>query len=294
MNKISVIYNYNQYDIIIDKFKVFAGENIKTKIKIIRTLRSYFQTSKLSDYGAANNFKRIINWNDHYLDKRRFSLYELNQYYELNKDLKLGSQSLMLKYYESIFENIEYLDEINTINTLLENFNYEYIDEFGQFGELKIVNLLNTISSKLLLKLMGLNIQKDDLDANEFDLDYDEIIILQLNLLKEISLKQDKKDFIVLMDIPILTEKIQDKLNINSNNLSILIFPLFIENPIKLNSNDVALCNETFIDLCDEEQLYDLTLNLPYNLSIEELKYQLFLKLDKFIPDKTDFVSYLE
>ncbi len=48
------------------------------------------------------------------------------------------------------------------------------------------------------------------------------------------------------------------------------------------------------IDLCNEEQLYDLSLDLPVNYSVEELRDRMFQKISQFIFDKTDFVSFLE
>ena len=297
MNKLTINDNYNQYDIIIDKFKIFLGSNVKTKIRLIQTIRSYFQTSKLSDYGAANHLNRILSWNEQYLDKRRFFLYELNQYYGLDKDLKLGSQSLILKYYETIFENIQYLDEVNTINTLLECFNNEYINKHGQFDDvtgITLISSLDSINTKFLIKIMGLKLLKDDFNAYEFDLDYDEIILFQLNLLRKISSDQSSKDFIIIMDIPILTEKILESLHFNSANISILIFPFFIENLNHLNYKDIVLCGNTMIDLCNEEQLYDLSLDLQVNYSVEELRDGMFQKISHFIFDKTDFVSFLE
>jgi hypothetical protein len=297
MNKLSIINNYDQYDIVIDKFKIFLGPNIKTKIKIIQTIRSYFQTSKVSDYSAANHTRRLLNWNDQYLDKRRFSLYELNQYYTLDKDLKLGSQSLLLKYYESALENIEYLDEVNTINTLLDCLNNEFITEHGQFdgiSNLKLASSLESISVKLLVKIMGLSLLKEEFNAYEFDLDYDELIILQLNLLKRIALRQRDKDLIIIMDIPILTERITENLKFDSTNIAILIFPFYIEVTQHIDYKDIVLCHNAFTDLCNDEQLYDLSLDLPVNLSIEELRNRIFNKICNFISDKTDFSTYLE
>ena len=204
---------------------------------------------------------------------------------------------MILKYYETIFENIQYLDEVNTINTLLECFNNEYINKHGQFDDvtgITLISSLDSINTKFLIKIMGLKLLKDDFNAYEFDLDYDEIILFQLNLLRKISSDQSSKDFIIIMDIPILTEKILESLHFNSANISILIFPFFIENLNHLNYKDIVLCGNTMIDLCNEEQLYDLSLDLPVNYSVEELRDRMFQKISHFIFDKTDFVSFLE
>ena len=103
---------------------------------------------------------------------------------------------------EILLSQIDYNDTIQSINILLESFALELDSQI-------ITSQFITQTPKSLLKLLMPFYMINDEQANEFDLSYDDIIILQLQMIKYISNDITKYVF-CLIEIPELTHSIYE------------------------------------------------------------------------------------
>ena len=112
-------------------------------------------------------------------------------------------------------EGIEYDDSFNTIKELLYSLiNYEIKERV----EMEIKNLTFTTQSddfnmKSLIKFILPFLFKEELEVNNLDLSYEELIILQLKIINKISHNSNKPIF-VISNIPCITKEILEELNI--------------------------------------------------------------------------------
>lgn len=120
---------------------------------------------------------------------------------------------------------------------------------------------------------------KENDKANEYDLSYNELVILQLKMIDFISRNQINKS-ICLIEIPYLTKEINDYV-IEMNNCFVII--LFYKTDLILNLNDIYLFDNTSLDLNDEEQIYNTFLNKGI-CTLQEAKE----KMKKIIETKLD------
>jgi len=256
-------------------------------------LIGYFDKSSMSEYQSEVQREYKINFNDLSMDKKLWNILEVSHNYDLNTDIKLGSKSLLLKYFEGMLTDIEYSDEVNTINGLLDLladesiisnmlFTNETIDFNVSFQEL---------NSKVLTKMLCIELLKEEYEANFYNLDYNEIIILQLDLIENICRQNKNLKYICLVDVPKVTDEIFKKINfMDLLNLKTII----IANDFENNYFDVTntlLIAEKMIDLYDEETIYDLTMNHKLNISMDEMIDHIIKKLStKFTNITTDLL----
>lgn len=98
---------------------------------------------------------------------------------------------------------------------------------------------------------------KEEDQANEYDLSYDEIILFQLKMIDYISKHQATK-IICLIELPYLSKEINDYL-INMKNCFIVV--MFYKTNSVLNIKDTYIFDDLIVDLNNDEQIYNIYLN---------------------------------
>ncbi len=281
MNKIDIIYNNFNYSFLINKYKIFYGNNFRDKFNILKCFKQYFYKSQYSDYSNEYLNRTNIKIDEKPVDIRNTFFYELSYNYDLTNDCKLSTKSLMLKYLELYLENIEFNDEFTTIKTLLEDFVSLDLKDLIDIQINDNVNMelkLTDINSKTLIKLIEPIILKDSLEINNYDLTYEDIYLIQLKILEKIALKLNKY-LVVVASIPMITDGIAKCIE-SLNNIYLIIFTNNYYNYI--NIENYLLVDFDMLDLLDDEKINDYIMNLPWHTNIDQFKIKIKESLNKY------------
>jgi len=290
VDKLEILFNDENVHFSIGKYKFVIGNPIIT-FEFKKAIIGFFDKNSLSKYqeNELRVYKVLIN--DTIIDKKQWNIFEVSHNYDLNTDLKLGSKSLLLKCFESLLKNIEFKEEVSTLNGLFGiiadeyimskfNFSSELIDLNVAFQEMNLTNLLKLLTVELL---------KEEQQANYYCLDYDEIILLQLDIIDAISSSNPISNYICILDLPIVTNEIYNKIkSIKSENIKYIIISNRYEDNYFTRDNTFILAEEN-LDLFDEETIYEITLNHRINMSIKEMQEYILNNLEKeCVVKKTD------
>lgn len=274
MNKITICKGNNKIDIIIDKYKLIIGNNYLYHDNLFKNIKLFFSNIK-NEYRQEYEKEVSIYVDDKLINRKRSILFNINKNFSLNKDFKMQTDSLVAKYLEIMINKPELVDTINTVNYLLEAF-------CEQINEISIIKTnYDVMTEKKLVKLIEPYVDIEGYKCDEYDLTYEEIIIIQLKLVNEIINNNQKYDYIfIILDIPCLSQKILDAIShlsncflficINSNDL--------IEN---INLKDILLLENKVIDFADEEEVCEIICNNCYKpiylCEVEEYMKEYFI-----------------
>lgn len=257
MKKITICRGNNKSNIIIDKYKLIIGDNYLYHNNLFKNIKLFFSNVK-NEYRQEYEKEVSIYIDDKLVNRKRSILFNIDKNFSFNKDFKMQTDSLVAKYLEIVINKPELIDTINTINYLLETF-------CEQINEISIIKTnYDVMTEKKLTKLIEPYVDIEGYRCDEYDLTYEEIIIIQLNLVKEIINNNQKYDYIfVILEIPRLSRKILDVISclsdcfllicINSNNL--------IDS---ISLSDILLVENKVIDFADEEQVCEIICNNCY------------------------------
>lgn len=188
----------NNNTLLIDKYKFLFGFDIEIKFNIRNSLKKYFEKESKLDYDIENNINNIIKINERIIDTKQYNYIELHNLYDIKEDLKLGTKSLLQKYYELYLEQIEYNELFITINNLLKSLDIE-IDLNLVYNDIAIYGQVTDITKKTLIKMIEVSLVKKELDISSYSLSYSDTILIQLELIKKIAKLDHNKEYIVLI-----------------------------------------------------------------------------------------------
>lgn len=290
MEKITLKYENESLDIIINKSKYIIGDNYKLKFDYIQAIRNHFNKTSQTEYNEQFQNRRCVYIDDKVADVRKWNLIEINSFFDLNSDIKLGTKSVLLKYYESMLKDIEYSDLVTTINGLLNDLNETFINNDNEFENLDIAlnNNIQLINTKSILKMLEVTLIKNEMEANCYDLKYEELINIQIQIAYKIAFNNQDKMYIVMLDINEVTKEISKIIKkLDLDNLFVLIFTNKIKCLDTIQLDQVAYCNTSCIDLINEEHLYNkIILDLPFNIGIKELQEEILEYVKGNLTDK--------
>ena len=124
----------------------------------------------------------------------------------------------------------------------------------------------------LIIKLLVPILHKDNLEINSLDISYEESIMLQIELINRIS-KMSKKNAIVIANIPELTEKIIAEISLLGEDINMIIFSNIYNDNIAIEN--LILSDFGWLDLGNEDQIFEYILNSPFTSTIESFKSKL-------------------
>lgn len=283
MNKITIKNGNNKYDITINRVKYVFSSN-QDEFKIKQSFRNYFSKNK-SEFRKENGNSNKVLFNDKDLDVKRTLFVEINSDFSINEDCKLNSKSLILKYLELRLQDMEYFDTINTINLLFESLSEELKDENG------LNTLFDAMDYKHLSKLIN-PYYFDELQKDEYDLTFEELLLFQIKLIKYISLNNNFYEYIIVfIDLDEVTQNLIQQINSLLNCYVIC----FSKNYVLEMSDDAAIIENEVFDLSNIEEVYAYFYQKSSNiLSIEEVR--LYMKqyiIDKYTYKKIDIIDEL-
>lgn len=283
MNKITIKNGNNKYDITINRVKYVFSSN-QDEFKIKQSFRNHFSKNK-SEFRKENGNSNKVLFNDKDLDVKRTLFVEINSDFSINEDCKLNSKSLILKYLELRLQDMEYFDTINTINLLFESLSEELKDENG------LNTLFDAMDYKHLSKLIN-PFYFDELQKDEYDLTFEELLLFQIKLIKYISLKNNFYEYIIVfIDLDEVTQNLIQQINTLSNCYIIC----FSKKYVLEMSDDAAIIENEVFDLSNIEEVYAYFYQKSSNiLPIEEVR--LYMKqyiIDKYTYKKIDIIDEL-
>lgn len=283
MNKITIKNGNNKYDITINRVKYVFSSN-QDEFKIKQSFRNYFSKNK-SEFRKENGNSNKVLFNDKDLDVKRTLFVEINSDFSINEDCKLNSKSLILKYLELRLQDMEYFDTINTINLLFESLSEELKDENG------LNTLFDAMDYKHLSKLIN-PYYFDELQKDEYDLTFEELLLFQIKLIKYISLNNNFYEYIIVfIDLDEVTQNLIQQINSLLNCYVIC----FSKNYVLEMSDDAAIIENEVFDLSNIGEVYAYFYQKSSNiLPIEEVR--LYMKqyiIDKYTYKKIDIIDEL-
>lgn len=234
--------------IIIDHTKYVLGSNAMNKYYLKQAVRQYFNKT-VSGYREEIGSECYFKIDDSSVDKKNTFFYEVTENYSINDDAKLNTKSLMLKYLETLYSGIDYMDTLNTLNILIESLSDEVSENAFVQSE------FSTYSPKLLTKLVTAHYYQDESYKDEYDLSYEDLIILQLNMIDYIAVHSKKyADIILFIDIPLITDEIKQKIDaISKDRVYCLVFSKVVRDT---DIENICFEEDYFLDFANEEMVY--------------------------------------
>lgn len=234
----------------------FHGKNYPLKYEYIKVIRKHFNKTNHSDYDLENNTTTNIYIDNDEINLRNWNYFEIDTKFDFDSQFKLRSKSLMLQYLESVLVNIEYDDTVSTINILFDDLT-KVINEKIELGnsEFSIDAKLEELTLKSLLKLIELNIIKEESLATEYNLTYTEYVLTQIRLIKKVAKTNELKNNLVLVQLPYYDETIIDELKCDLENLYFIV--VNEDNEIDAKREEVIYFGKQITPLYDDVELYN-------------------------------------
>ncbi|NMA05936.1 MAG: hypothetical protein GX931_06175 [Acholeplasmataceae bacterium] len=268
----------------------FYGPNYDLKFDIIQTLRKHFFNVDQSEYDYEKEQTSRIFINDEALNIKKWKYYELTPMFNLETEFKLGSKSLMIQYVESNLVNIEYEEEVSSINILYQTLNELMTEKLNiEDFEVEIEPKLIELSLKTIIKSLELKLLKEEHIASTHNLTYSEIMKFQIFIAKSIAKNNPHKHYIFKVDLPKLNEDIIKSLKdienahfIIVNEHDILETPrenvIYFGKEIINFSDDVLLYEKIMLEYGSITTLEDLNIIIKQFLTKEDNEITRILK----------------
>ena len=251
MKKLTIKKGIYRTDLLIDKYKFIIGNNEIQKLNLKRAIKEFRVGLPLSEYEEENHNNVHVYLDDNELTQKKINIYFISPNYEFYQELKLQSKSILLKAIINELSDESYIETFLTIQSLTEML----CIQFNEDHDIKLRDI--KISPTTFAKLIEPTLVIDDFEMNEFDLSIEDFICLQLDLIRQAT-SISKQENLIIVDCPIVTNKIQDKVKEISNTM-IIVFCRTIQTDYLLNN--CYLIDKLTIDLADEESIYECICN---------------------------------
>ena len=245
MRKLTIKKGIYRTDLLIDKYKYIIGNDEIQKLNIKRAIKEFQVGLPLSEYEEENHNNVHIYLDDDELTQKKINIYFISPNYDFYQELQ--SKSILLKAIINELSDESYIETFLTIQSLAEML----CMQFNEGHDIKLRDI--KISPTIFAKLIEPTLVIDDFEMNEFDLSIEDFICLQLDLIRQAT-SITKQENLIIVDYPIMTNKIQDKIKEISNSM-IIIFCGTIQTDYQLNS--CYLIDKFTIDLANEESIYE-------------------------------------
>ncbi len=291
MIKLTIRTGNNTVSFPLNEATYFYGWNYPLKYEFISVLKKHFYRIDQSEYEHELLKTTNIMIDNQQLDLKKWKYYEISSNFSIENEFKLRSKSLMLKYFESALTDIEYEEIVSTINILFAELN-EIITEkiiFENFG-ISIEAKVAELSLKNIIKLLELNLIKEEFLATGYNLEYKEIMLFQIKIAKTIAKINKLKNYIFIVYLPFIQKDIIVELNETIENAHFIIVNehdsidverdkvIYFGNEITSFSDDVELYNKIMLEYGAITTLEELDKHLNEFLTKKDNKITTFLR----------------
>lgn len=273
MIDLNIVTHKGDFKLFINRIKAVYVSDYNVRRSLITALDGFFTREKDSEFATETNLTNKIYSDGKVLNINDYEYFKVTDHFDLKNELKLGAKTILLKYIEKKTEKIEYMESFQTMKYIIEEIALTIQDAILEDITSLTLDINFDFEKKQLLKLILVDIIKEEYLANYMDISYEELIELQLELLLAIT-KESSKPSIIAIDVPFFNDKWMDFFNMFSQNVYIIL--LCDKIPNKISSKDVFLFVDNLkIDLYDDNALYDLCMNENRNYTLDE--YRTFL-----------------
>ena len=254
MNKMTVSDGMRKWEFLIDRVKFIVGSNQKERHQIHQALR-LLQSKSESEWRKETHSEASLLIDDEQLALKKVNFFEVTLNFSIVEDCKMTAKSLIQRYLEIKLGNSEIQETVNTLEILFQALAEEVSDE-------DVIKLIfDGINGRSLLKLMK-PYYIEEYQKDEFDLTYDELILLQLKLIQYIiDAEVSKEQNLVIMQIPMLTESLVERIYKMSHCLVIAFTDEITEN---MHMDDLYIVEQDKVDAADVESLFIQTEKSDY------------------------------
>ena len=263
MNKMTVSDGMRKWEFLIDRVKFIVGSNQKECHQIHKALR-LLQSKNEREWRKETSSEASLLIDDETLALKTVNFFEVTLNFSIVEDCKMTAKSLIQRYLEIKLGNSEIQETVNTLEILFQALAEEVSDE-------DVIKLIfDGINGRSLLKLMK-PYYIEEYQKDEFDLTYDELILLQLKLIQYIiDAEVSKEQNLVIMQIPMLTESLVERIYKMSHCLVIAFTDEITEN---MHMDDLYIVEQDKVDAADVESLfYEIENKTGKLYPLEELK----------------------
>lgn len=262
MNKLTLDDGNIKWDILIDKIKFIIGSDDSRFYELSKKLNLYFNPVK-SEYREENSILNKLDLNEKPINKKSTFYIEVNENFSINEEIKLGTKTLLAKYFECKLKQIDYFDTINSIEILFESLAEELSDETV------IKSKFSSMSEKQLIKLLK-PYYCDEMQKDEYDLTQDQLIEFQLKLIEFIRENSEFEKYIIFVNSTHWNLNSIEAIAQFDNTFLLLKTGSFNET---MSIKNMLLFEDEILDCADEDRLYSLAGETNGNLkTFEEVK----------------------
>ena len=254
MRKVEISDYEEAWKFSIDRVKIIQGDN---KYRLYKSLQHQMMKEDASEYESERNDQLEIKINGQKLDTKINKIYLLNLFTNFDDELKLSARSILVEYLESHLKDVDYQDEFIMLNQSIDLINQGIFEDLCiESNDSKMMFALQPFTLKTLIKSSIAELYKNELHANDYDLTLNEKMILFFTVLNRISLKNQSRNYIVLVVIDELTSIIYEELISSSNaNLQYVVFVNDLH--CVVNYQDLYVVGKIKMDFSDEESIYE-------------------------------------
>ena len=275
MNKFSFSYGQEAYLFGMNRIKYVVSHDANKTHRFMNLLRFIFNRLPSSEFQESNGISINAYFNDYIINVKEWDYFEVSSTYDMHSDFRLPTSSLLFKCLDALCEDIELLDELNTINILMNDVATALTDKAEEEG-LPLLIRNQDINKKQLLKLLEVILWNQEEYTFPIDMLYCDYIILQLKMAQALAKCKPDNKVLVFLDFTDYDEKISEYLkSIKEKNIHIVAYCGQVYSSCE-DIHDVLFFKDKTVDFADEEKLYEEILNLydgyiEYDELVEEL-----------------------
>lgn len=256
MINVSFGHCHDSVDVVIDRIKYYATNNINDYWIIKKSVECIINKVGNSEYAEENNSNSYLNICESSISKFDELIF-IDDNYNLDEDLKLGSKSLSLRYIMKLINDNIVNDEFLQLNCMI-----------NLIADMISTDILSaeaiSLTAKSFTKLISVSAIKDELRCNSKDLSYEETIIFQLELLKKIITAE--KRYIIIIDLTFMTETLYNEIESLENCYVLVVF----QHTYKKDFGDNIMIDG--IDFENDELLYERMMKMSDFYNLDEYK----------------------
>lgn len=261
----------NEYSLDVENIKFLIGDNKRLKFTLYNIAHSVFNKISNSESAVEQMGKHSLSFDERYVNLKEWLYFEVTPFFDLEADCKMGTKSLLSKYLDSKSDLLDQSEIFNTLSILVNSINEDFFDNETKinFGNKELKLQLGEITRPIICKEVYPVITNEDYACNSADLEYEELILLQLALIEKICATNISKNIYVYCYIPYLTGKIRESLYGIKYERCFLIVDT--DEIPKTDINSFCICSKHYLDFANHEMVLDKLSDFPFHIEKDEL-----------------------
>lgn len=269
--------------------KYLCGDDVSKRNQIQNDIRQYFLGLQSSEYAIEMLSTPLIKINGKDMDLKRWRLLEIHVHQDLIGESKLTSKSIFSQFFESVLFEIEREPIVGTLDLLLQELCEVIQDRMSlECERVEIYPKFPNVTPKLIQKIMEIEFVKEEMASSIYDMDMEEIVLVEISMIERISKENPLKEYLVLVDLPYFTTRIYQKIS-GSIPPNLRFIVNLYSRLVDMNPRHVIHFGKKTIDFSDEiAVINDLIMELPFVVELSELYDLLNDYLNGVISDRVD------